>query len=176
MDEDDTAQYLALGPQQLIASLSRWRPQEEIGWACSQSLPWRLHTVKSRALSISEVTCSATTLKSLNMVILSPAQWILSRPSCGQETPSIVVQTSREDATCVSEAFLHVVHSTFYRLKESKSALKKFAIEYRIDGNAWFDPDLFVVNAKQSITNLLINRRQYKAKLILSCMMYRRLI
>ena len=54
-------------------------------------------------------------------------------------------------------------------MKESKSALKKFAIQYRIDGKDGFNPDLFLVNAKQSITNLLINRRQYKVKLILSC-------
>ena len=34
-----------------------------------------------------------------------------------------------------------------------------------------FDPDLFLVNVNQSITNLPINRRHYKAKLILSYMM-----
>ena len=45
------------------------------------------------------------------------------------------------------------------------------AIQYRIDGKDWIDPDLFLVNAKQSITNLLIKRRQSKVKLILSCMM-----
>ena len=56
-------------------------------------------------------------------------------------------------------------------MKESKSALKKFAIQYRIDGKDWIDLDLFLDNAKQSITNLLINRQQPKAKLILSCMM-----
>ena len=44
-------------------------------------------------------------------------------------------------------------------------------MQYRIDGKDWFDLDLFLVNAKQSITNLLINRRQYKVKLILSCTM-----
>ena len=41
----------------------------------------------------------------------------------------------------------------------------------RIDGKYWIDPDLFLVIAKQSITNLLINRRQTKVKLILSCIM-----
>ena len=56
-------------------------------------------------------------------------------------------------------------------MNESKSALKKFAIQYRIDGKDWFDPNLFLVNAKQSITNLLIDKRQYKVNLILSCMM-----
>ena len=56
-------------------------------------------------------------------------------------------------------------------MKESKSALKKFAMQYRIDGKDWIDLDLFLVNAKESIINLLINRRQTKVKLILSRMM-----
>ena len=60
---------------------------------------------------------------------------------------------------------------TLYQFKESKSASKRFAIQYRIDGKDGFDPDLFLVNAKQSITNFLINRRQYKFKLILSYVM-----
>ena len=49
--------------------------------------------------------------------------------------------------------------------------MKKFAIQYRIDGKDWIDPDLFLDNVKQSITNLLRNRRQTKAKFILSCIM-----
>ena len=56
-------------------------------------------------------------------------------------------------------------------MKESKSALKKFAKQYRIDEKDGFDPDLFLFNAKQFITNLLIKRQQYKVKLILSSMM-----
>ena len=56
-------------------------------------------------------------------------------------------------------------------MKESKSALNKFAIQYWIDGNDWIDPDLFPDNAKQSITYHLIDRRQTKVKLILSIMM-----
>ena len=49
--------------------------------------------------------------------------------------------------------------------------MKKFAIQYPINGKDGFDPDLFLVNAKQSITNLLIYRRQNKVKFIVSCMM-----
>ena len=60
---------------------------------------------------------------------------------------------------------------TTFQLKESKSALKKFATHYRIDGKDGFDPDLFLVSDKQPITNLLINRRQTKVKLILSSIM-----
>ena len=60
---------------------------------------------------------------------------------------------------------------TSFQLKESKSWLKQFAIQYRIDGKDWIDPDLFLDNAKQSVTNHLIDRRQTKVKLILSCMM-----
>ena len=58
-----------------------------------------------------------------------------------------------------------------FQLKQSKSALNKFAIQYRIDGKDWIDPDLFLVNAKQSITILLINKQQTKVTLILTCMM-----
>ena len=53
---------------------------------------------------------------------------------------------------------------------ESKSALKKFPIQYRIDEQDWFGLDLLLVNVKQSITNHLIDRPRYKVKLILSCM------
>ena len=60
---------------------------------------------------------------------------------------------------------------TSFQSRESKTALKKFAIQYQIDEKDSIDPDLFLVNAKQSITNLLINTRQTKVKLILSCMM-----
>ena len=56
-------------------------------------------------------------------------------------------------------------------MKEAKSALKTFAMQYRLDGKSWTDPDLLLVNAMQSITFLLINRRQAKVKFILSCMM-----
>ena len=60
---------------------------------------------------------------------------------------------------------------TSFQLRESKSALKKFAIPYRVDGKDWIDPDLFLFNSKQPITNLMINTRQTEVKLILSCRM-----
>ena len=59
---------------------------------------------------------------------------------------------------------------TSFPLKESKSALKNFCDTDRLHRNYGFDPDLFLVKVEQSLTNL-INRRQYKVKLILSCMM-----
>ena len=66
---------------------------------------------------------------------------------------------------------MHNKRDTSFQLKESKSGLKKFAMQYRIDGKDWIDPDLFLDNAKQSITNHLIGRRQTKVKLTLSCIM-----
>ena len=60
---------------------------------------------------------------------------------------------------------------TSFQLKESKSTLKKFAIQYRIDGSNGYDPESFLLNSKQPITNIMINSRQTKVKLILSCMM-----
>ena len=66
---------------------------------------------------------------------------------------------------------LYNKRDTSFQSKESKSALKKFALQYRIDVKDCIDPDLFLVNAKQSITTPLINTRQTKVKLILSCVM-----
>ena len=60
---------------------------------------------------------------------------------------------------------------TSFQLKEPKSALKKFAIKYRIDGSNGYDPESFLLNSKQPITNRMIHSRQTKVKLILSCMM-----
>ena len=54
---------------------------------------------------------------------------------------------------------------------QSKSALKKFAIQYRIKGSNGYGPESFLLNSKQYITNLMINSRQTKVRLILSCMM-----
>ena len=62
---------------------------------------------------------------------------------------------------------LYNKRDTSFQLKE----WKKFAIQYRIDGKDWIDPNLFLDNAKHSITNLLINIRQTKVKLFLSCML-----
>ena len=66
---------------------------------------------------------------------------------------------------------MYIKRDTSFQLRESKVALKKFAIQYRVDGNDWNHPDLFLLNSKQPITNLMINTQQTKVKLVLSCMM-----
>ena len=60
---------------------------------------------------------------------------------------------------------------TLLQPTQSKSALKNFAIQHQIKGSNGYDPESFLLNSKQSITNLMINTRQTKVKLILSCMM-----
>ena len=60
---------------------------------------------------------------------------------------------------------------TLFQPTQSKSALKKFAIQYGIKGLNDYDPESFLHNSKLPITNLMINTRQTKFKLILSCMM-----
>ena len=54
---------------------------------------------------------------------------------------------------------------------QSNSALKSFAIQHQIKGINGYDPGSFLLNSKQPITNLMINTRQTKVKLTLSCMM-----
>ena len=60
---------------------------------------------------------------------------------------------------------------TLFQPTQSKSALKSFAIQHQIKGLNGYDPESFLLNSKQLITNLMINTRQIKVKLILSCMM-----
>ena len=60
---------------------------------------------------------------------------------------------------------------SLFQPTQTKSALKNFAIEYRIKGSNGYDPESFLLNSKKPITNLMINTRQTKVKLILSCMM-----
>ena len=60
---------------------------------------------------------------------------------------------------------------TLFQPTQSKSALKNFAIQHEIKGLNGYDPESFLLNSKQSITNIMINTRQTKVKLILSCMM-----
>ena len=55
--------------------------------------------------------------------------------------------------------------------RQSKSALKSFAIQHQIKGLNGYDPESYLLNSKQPITNFMINTRQTKVKLILSCMM-----
>ena len=57
----------------------------------------------------------------------------------------------------------------YFQLTQSKSALKNFAIQYQIKGLNGYDPESFLLNSKQPITNVMT--RQTKVKLILLCMM-----
>ena len=60
---------------------------------------------------------------------------------------------------------------SFFQPTQTKFALKNFAIQYRIKVSNGYDPESFLLNSKEPITNLIINTRQTKDKLIISCMM-----
>ena len=46
---------------------------------------------------------------------------------------------------------------SLFQLTQTKSALKNFAIHCRIKGSNDCDPESFLLNSKQPITNLMIN-------------------
>ena len=60
---------------------------------------------------------------------------------------------------------------SLFQPTQTKSALKNFAIQYRMKGSNGYDSESFLLKSKQPITNLMINTRQTKVKLILSCML-----
>ena len=58
-----------------------------------------------------------------------------------------------------------------FEVSESNSALRNFASVYTINGIEGFDPQSFLQNARQNITNVLRNNRRTKVKLIFKCYM-----
>ena len=66
---------------------------------------------------------------------------------------------------------MYGMRDTLFQLIQSNSALKNIAIQYQIKGLNGYDPESFLLNSKQPITILMINTRQTKVKVILSCMM-----
>ena len=54
--------------------------------------------------------------------------------------------------------------SSLYELKESKSALRKFTMQYVIEGRAGYDPESFMADVKRSVINFLRNNRRTKVK------------
>ena len=58
-----------------------------------------------------------------------------------------------------------------FEVEESKSALKKFAVQFIIKSKSGYDPKRFLSAVKESVENLLKNNSQTKVKMILTCMM-----
>ena len=58
-----------------------------------------------------------------------------------------------------------------FEVRESCSALRKFARVYTIDGKLGFDPQSFLEGAKQNITSVLRKNRRTKVKFIFKCYM-----
>ena len=58
-----------------------------------------------------------------------------------------------------------------FEVKESDSALRKFAKVYTIDGKEGFDPQSFMDGARENMTEVIRNNRNTKVKLILKCYM-----
>ena len=56
-----------------------------------------------------------------------------------------------------------------FGLKESKSALKKFATQYTIDGVSGYDPKTFLSAVKPTVIQFLNEHRDIKFKMILKC-------
>ena len=66
---------------------------------------------------------------------------------------------------------MHENRDTLLQPIQSKSALNNFSIQYQIKGLNGYDPESFLLNSEQPITNLMINTQQTIVKLILSSMM-----
>ena len=81
------------------------------------------------------------------------------RPSQRKEKPSLSDYVKQE------------LKERSFELKESKSALRKFTMQYVIEGRAGYDPESFMADVKRLVINFLRNNRMIKVKLILRCNM-----
>ena len=63
----------------------------------------------------------------------------------------------------VHESFKNKIKTNYekrdslFQPTQTKSALKNFVIQYRIKGSNCYDPESFLLNSKQPITNHMIN-------------------
>ena len=89
----------------------------------------------------------------------------------------VELHTTKTMVDKVLESFKNKIKNIYekrdslFQPTQTKSALKNFTIQRRIKGSNGYDPQSFLLNSKKPITNLMINQRQTKVKLILSCMM-----
>ena len=93
-------------------------------------------------------------------------EWLLNYIPPKPKVVDKVLESFKNKIKKISEK-----RDSLFQPTQTKSALKNFAIHYRINGSNGYDPESFLLNSKQPITILMINTRQTKVKLILSCMM-----
>ena len=79
--------------------------------------------------------------------------------------------TSTKEKPSLSGYVKEELKERSFELKESKSALRKFTMQYTIEGRAGYDPESFMRDVKQAVINLLRKNRRTKVKLILRCNM-----
>ena len=79
--------------------------------------------------------------------------------------------TSTKEKPSLSGYVKEELKERSFELKESKSALWKFTMQYTIEGRAGYDPESFMADVKRSVINFLRKNRRTKVKLILRCNM-----
>ena len=79
--------------------------------------------------------------------------------------------TSTKEKPSLSGYVKEELKERSFELKESKSALRKFTMQYTIEGREGYDPESFMRDVKQAVINLLRKNRRTKVKLILRCNM-----
>ena len=79
--------------------------------------------------------------------------------------------TSTKEKPSLSGYVKEELKERSFELKESKSALRKFTMQYTIEGRAGYDPESLMADVKRSVINFLRKNRRTKVKLILMCNM-----
>ena len=126
-----------------------------------QPTPWRLSNITTNV----KPNLKNFTAK-IMQVINDFGEWLLDYIPLKPKVVDKVLESFKTKCKKMYEK-----RDTFFQPTQSKSSLKNFAIEYGIKGSNGYDPELFLFNSRQPMSNLMINTRQTKVKLILSCVM-----
>ena len=93
-------------------------------------------------------------------------EWLLN---CIPPKPKVVDKLLESFKNKIKK--IYEKRGSLFQPTQTKSVLKNFAIQYRINGSNGYDQESFLLNSMEPITNLMTNTRQTKVKLILSCVM-----
>ena len=84
-------------------------------------------------------------------------EWLLNYLSPKPKVVDIVLESFKNKIQIMYEK-----RDTLFQPTQSKSALRNFAIQYRIKGSNGYEPESFLLNSKQPITNLKITHDKLK--------------
>ena len=109
-------------------------------------------------------------IKPIKEKVNQVSSWILNHLPESVRPP---VKTRLEALKSTISSIYNKIRGSPFKIRETNSAIRRFARQHRIDGRPGIDPDTFLSTVKSLVTKFLENNRQVKFNLVLTCVMER---